>query len=203
MKLISSFIVLMFVSGIAVAKDSKNWQTSEHNFNIKSGKWGLNVRTYNNDDYDHVEGSYKLGNGFTAALRYAEDGTNTEIRPKLSHKVWSNDNFAIGHRLEYRYFEGTKDDKWRYRAIVGLKAGGAWIKVQPRWTFGGGTTGDTNVDDVKWQSGYDFTLSKTETNKITFTPYVEYLTTGYDPDAEGTNWDKKHVILGTNFTVKF
>lgn len=196
MKKLLAILTFAFATSALAADD--NWQTSEHNFNIKHGDWGLQVRTYNNDDYDHIEGSYKLSDSLTVALRYAEDGVNTEIRPKITHKIAKWGPLSLGQRLEYRYYEGTKDDYFRYRAIVGLKAGSAWIKMQPRWKFGAGQTGDTKIDDVKWQAGYDFTLDKDEDSSVKFTPYVEYLTAGQD-----SSWEKEHLILGTNFTVKF
>lgn len=197
--LITLFATLFLVAcGAQDADADDNWKTSEHNYNISSGKYGLEIRTYGNDDYDHVEGKYKLTDSLELALRYAEDGTNTEIRPKLTHKIMKVGPLSLGHRIEYRYFEGTKDDNWRYRGIVGLKAGGAWIKMQPRWTFGAGKTGDAKIDDVKWQAGYDVTLAKDDNSSVKFTPYVEYLTAGEDGD-----WAKTHMILGTKLSVKF
>ena len=185
--------------GLSVnAYSDDNWNTSEHNYNLSSGKWGLEIRTMGNDDYDHVEGKYKLADNLELALRYAEDGVDTEIRPKLTHKILKAGPLSLAHRIEYRYFEGTKDDNWRYRGIIGLKAGNAWLKWQPRWEFGAGKTGDAKIDDVKWQAGYDFTLAKDENSSVKFTPYVEYLTAGEDAD-----WAKTHMILGTRLAVKF
>ena len=200
--------IVALVSAVALAtligcgaKDAEaddNWNTSEHNYNLSSGSWGLEVRTMGNDDYDHVEGKYKLTDSLELALRYAEDGTDTEIRPKLTHKIMKAGPLSLAHRIEYRYHEGVKDDNWRYRGIIGLKAGSAWVKLQPRWEFGAGKTGDAKIDNVKWQTGYDFTLSKSETSAVKFTPYVEYQTDGEDGD-----WAKKHMILGTKLSVKF
>ena len=201
--------VVALVSAVALAtligcgsKDAnaedKNWNTSEHNYNISSGKYGLEIRTYGDDDYDHVEGSYKLTDSLTAALRYAEDGSNTEIRPKLTHKIFKAGPLSLAHRIEYRYFEGTKDDNWRYRAIIGLKQGNAWVKLQPRWELGGDKENDSDIDNVKWQAGWDWTLDKSETASTVLTPFIEYQTEGSDGD-----WKKKHMIFGTNLTVKF
>jgi hypothetical protein len=175
-----------------------NWNTSEHNYNLNSGNWGVEVRTMGNDDYDHVEGKYKLSDSLELALRYAEDGVDTEIRPKLTHKIFTTGPVSLAHRIEYRYFEGTKDDSARYRAIIGLKAGNVWATLQPRWTFGAGKTGDAKIDDVKWQAGYDWTLNSDENSSVKLTPYVEYLTAGEDGD-----WAKTHMILGTRLAVKF
>ncbi len=197
--LITLFATMFLVAcGTEEADADDNWNTSEHNYNINGDKWGLEIRAVGNDDYDHVEGSLKLTDSLTAAVRYAEDGETTEIRPKLTHKIMKVGPLSLAHRIEYRYFEGVKDDNWRYRGIIGLKAGSAWVKLQPRWEFGAGKTGDAKIDNVKWQTGYDFTLSKSETSAVKFTPYVEYQTDGEDGD-----WAKKHMILGTKLSVKF
>ena len=199
MKVIASIIAMLFAGSLAIAADNDlNWNKSEHNLKIKSGDWGFEVRTYLDDDYDHMEVTKKIGNGLTAAVRYAEDGTDTEIRPKLTHHILDKGMLSLGHRAEYRYFEGDKDDNWRYRAIIGLKQGNAWVKLQPRWELGGDKENDSDIDNVKWQAGWDWTLDKSETSKTVLTPFIEYQTEGADGD-----WKKKHMILGTSLTVKF
>ena len=198
MKVIASIIAMLFAASVAFAAEDLNWNKSEHNLQIKSGDWGFEVRTYLDDDYDHMEVSKKIGNGLTAAVRYAEDGTDTEIRPKLTHKLLDAGMLSLAHRAEYRYFEGDKDDNWRYRAIIGLKQGNAWVTLQPRWELGGDKENDSDIDNVKWQAGWDWTLDKSETASTVLTPFIEYQTEGADGD-----WKKKHMILGTSLTVKF
>jgi len=201
MKILASLAAgLLFGASLAVAdSDDLNWNTSEHNVNINSGDWGFEVRTYLDDDYDHMEITKKMNNGLTAALRYAEDGSTTEIRPKLTHHIWNNDTWSLGQRIEYRNFEGESDDHWRYRAIIGLKQGDAWLTLQPRWTLGGDNVQDDgDIDNVKWQAGYDWTLSSSETSSVVLSPFVEYQTKGSDGD-----WKKESMILGTNLSIKF
>jgi len=197
MKLLTTLFATLFLIGTAQAEDA-NWNTSEHNYNINGDKWGLEVRTMGNDDYDHVEGSYKLTDSIELGLRYAEDGTDTEIRPKLTHSVFSAGPISLKHRIEYRYHEGVADDNWRYRGIVKAKLGNAWLAFVPRWEFGAGKTGDAKIDDIKWQAGYDWTLDADENSSVVFTPYVEYLQEGEEAD-----WVKTHMILGTRLSVKF
>lgn len=180
--------------GVANASD-KNWKTSEHNFNIESGDWGLQVRTYGNDDYDHVEVSNKVADNVTVALRVAEDGANTEYRPKLTHKIFADGPISLAHRIEYRYFEGnTTDDSWRYRFIAKASLGSAWVKAEPRWTLGGDNTNDMKIDDIKYQAGYDLSLA----DAVVFTPFVEYRTAG-----EEGKWLKEDLFWGTTLQVKF
>ena len=198
--LITLFATMFLVAcGTQEADADDNWNTSEHNYNVNGDKYGLEVRTMGNDDYDHVEGSLKLSDSLTAAVRYAEDGETTEIRPKLTHSLLSVGPVGLKHRIEYRYFEGnTTDDFWRYRIIAKMDVGPIWLKAEPRWTLGGDQTTDAKIDDVKWQAGYDWTLSSDENSSAVLTPYVQYVTAGDEGD-----WAKTEMILGTRLGIKF
>ena len=198
--LITLFATMFLVAcGTEEADADDNWNTSEHNYNINGDKWGLEIRAVGNDDYDHVEGSLKLTDSLTAAVRYAEDGETTEIRPKLTHSLLSVGPVGLKHRIEYRYFEGnTTDDSWRYRIIAKMDVGPIWVKAQPRWTLGGDQKTDAKIDDIKYEAGYDWTLSSTETTSAVFTPYIQYQTSGDEGD-----YAKEHMILGTRLQVKF
>jgi hypothetical protein len=198
--LITLFATLFLVAcGAQDAEADDNWNTSEHNYNINSGNWGIEIRAIGNDDYDHVEGSLKLTDSLTAAVRYAEDGETTEIRPKLTHSIMNIGPVGLKHRIEYRYFEGdATDDSWRYRFIAKMDVGPIWVKVQPRWELGGNNTNDMKIDDIKYEAGHDWTLSSTETSSAVFTPYIQYQTSGDEGD-----WAKEHMILGTRLAVKF
>lgn len=198
--LITLFASLFLVAcGTQEADADDNWNTSEHNYNVNGDKWGLEIRAVGNDDYDHVEGSLKLTDSLTAAVRYAEDGETTEIRPKLTHSLLSVGPVGLKHRIEYRYFEGnTTDDSWRYRIIAKMDVGPIWVKAEPRWTLGGDQKTDAKIDDIKYEAGYDWTLSSTETTSAVFTPYIQYQTSGDEGD-----YAKEHMILGTRLQVKF
>lgn len=198
--LITLFATMFLVAcGTEEADADDNWNTSEHNYNVNGDKWGLEIRAVGNDDYDHVEGSLKLTDSLTAAVRYAEDGETTEIRPKLTHSLLSVGPVGLKHRIEYRYFEGnTTDDSWRYRIIAKMDVGPIWVKAQPRWTLGGDQKTDAKIDDIKYEAGYDWTLSSTETTSAVFTPYIQYQTSGDEGD-----YAKEHMILGTRLQVKF
>jgi len=198
--LITLFATMFLVAcGAQEADADDNWNTSEHNYNVNGDKWGLEIRAVGNDDYDHVEGSLKLTDSLTAAVRYAEDGETTEIRPKLTHSLLSVGPVGLKHRIEYRYFEGnTTDDSWRYRIIAKMDVGPIWVKAQPRWTLGGDQKTDAKIDDIKYEAGYDWTLSSTETTSAVFTPYIQYQTSGDEGD-----YAKEHMILGTRLQVKF
>jgi len=196
MKQLLLIFFLMF--SLPTVADERNWTKSEHNVNIKHNKFGLNIRQYAQDDYDHIEFKYKLVKKVEVALRLAEEGDVKEKRPKITHKIGKFGGLSLAHRLEYRMYESdAKSDYMRYRLIFGAKSknGFVWAKVQPRWKVGGeGVHVDSKIDDIKTAVGLSFKLNK----NTTFKPYVEYLA-----DSEINNYKKKYMMLGTALTFKF
>ena len=193
MKLLT--IILLIFSTSLFASD-RNWQKSEHNVNIKHNKFGLNIRQYAQDDYDHIEFKYKLIKDVEIALRLAEEGDVKEKRPKLTHKIGKFGPLSLSHRLEYRTYESDlKSDYMRYRLIFGTKYKMFWAKVQPRWKVGGeGVHVDSKIDDIKTSIGLKLNLNE----HTTFKPYIEYLA-----DGEKNDYQKKSVMLGTSLGFKF
>ena len=193
MKLLT--IILLVFSTSLFASD-RNWQKSEHNVNIKHNKFGLNIRQYAQDDYDHIEFKYKLIKDVEIALRLAEEGDVKEKRPKLTHKIGKFGPVSLSHRLEYRTYESDlKSDYMRYRLIFGTKYKMFWAKVQPRWKVSGeGVDTDVKIDDIKTSVGLKLNLNK----HTTFKPYIEYLV-----DGEKNDYQKKSVMLGTSLGFKF
>jgi len=195
MKFIVSLFVVLFGMSVVNAADT-SWQKFEHNVKLKHGDWGLEVRTYTNDDYDHYEiTNSSIINNVELGLRVAEDADTTEYRAKATHKLFDAGALSLNHRMEYRYFEGnTTDDYWRYRLIAKAKMGDAWLKFQPRWKFGGDNKNDSKIDDVKYTLGYNLALS----DNVVLTPFAEYVTAG-----ETGDWKKQELIGGTTLEVKF
>ena len=193
MKLLT--IILLIFSTSLFASD-RNWQKSEHNIDIKHNNFGLNIRQYTQDDYDHIEFKYKLIKDVEIALRLAEEGDVKEKRPKLTHKIGKFGPISLSHRLEYRTYESDlKSDYMRYRLIFGTKYKMFWAKVQPRWKVGGeGIDVDSKIDDIKTSVGLKLNLNK----HTTFKPYIEYLV-----DGEKNDYQKKSVMLGTSLGFKF
>ena len=193
MKLLT--IILLIFSTSLFASD-KNWQKSEHNIDIKHNNFGLNIRQYTQDDYDHIEFKYKLIKDVEIALRLAEEGDVKEKRPKLTHKIGKFGPVSLSHRLEYRTYESDlKSDYMRYRLIFGTKYKMFWAKVQPRWKVGGeGIDVASKIDDIKTSVGLKLNLNK----HTTFKPYIEYLA-----DGEKNDYQKKSVMLGTSLGFKF
>ena len=193
MKLLT--IILLIFSTSLFASD-RNWQKSEHNVNIKHNKFGLNIRQYAQDDYDHIEFKYKLIKDVEIALRLAEEGDVKEKRPKLTHEMGKFGPVSLSHRLEYRTYESDlKSDYMRYRLIFGTKYKMFWAKVQPRWKVSGeGVDTDVKIDDIKTSVGLKLNLNK----HTTFKPYIEYLA-----DGEKNDYQKKSVMLGTSLGFKF
>ena len=193
MKLLT--IILLIFSTSLFASD-RNWQKSEHNIDIKHNNFGLNIRQYTQDDYDHIEFKYKLIKDVEIALRLAEEGDVKEKRPKLTYKIGKFGPVSLSHRLEYRTYESDlKSDYMRYRLIFGTKYKMFWAKVQPRWKVGGeGIDVDIKIDDIKTSVGLKLNLNK----HTTFKPYIEYLA-----DGEKNDYQKKSVMLGTSLGFKF
>ena len=193
MKLLT--IILLIFSTSLFASD-RNWQKSEHNIDIKHNNFGLNIRQYTQDDYDHIEFKYKLIKDVEVVLRFAEEGDVKEKRPKLTHEMGKFGPVSLSHRLEYRTYESDlKSDYMRYRLIFGTKYKMFWAKVQPRWKVSGeGVDTDVKIDDIKTSVGLKLNLNK----HTTFKPYIEYLA-----DGEKNDYQKKSVMLGTSLGFKF
>ena len=189
-------ITILLVFSTSLFASDRNWQKSEHNVNIKHNKFGLNIRQYAQDDYDHIEFKYKLIKDVEIALRLAEEGDVKEKRPKLTHKIGKFGPVSLSHRLEYRTYESDlKSDYMRYRLIFGTKYKMFWAKVQPRWKVSGeGVDTDVKIDDIKTSVGLKLNLNK----HTTFKPYIEYLA-----DGEKNDYQKKSVMLGTSLGFKF
>ena len=194
MKYLLTTILLVFSTSLFAS--DRNWQKSEHNVNIKHNKFGLNIRQYAQDDYDHIEFKYKLIKDVEIALRLAEESDVKEKRPKLTHKIGKFGPVSLSHRLEYRTYESDlKSDYMRYRLIFGTKYKMFWAKVQPRWKVSGeGVDTDVKIDDIKTSVGLKLNLNK----HTTFKPYIEYLA-----DGEKNDYQKKSVMLGTSLGFKF
>ena len=194
MKYLLTTILLVFSTSLFAS--DRNWQKSEHNVNIKHNKFGLNIRQYAQDDYDHIEFKYKLIKDVEIALRLAEEGDVKEKRPKLTHKIGKFGPVSLSHRLEYRTYESDlKSDYMRYRLIFGTKYKMFWAKVQPRWKVSGeGVDTDVKIDDIKTSVGLKLNLNK----HTTFKHYIEYLV-----DGEKNDYQKKSVMLGTSLGFKF
>ncbi|MEK9697335.1 MAG: hypothetical protein VW270_16345 [Candidatus Poseidoniales archaeon] len=185
-------LIFFLTFSLPTMADDRNWQKSEHNVNIKHNNFGLNIRQYAQDDYDHIQFQYKLMKNVNVALRLAEEGDVKEKRPIITHKI----NNYISHRLEYRTYESDlKSDYMRYRVILGAKYKMLWAKVQPRWKVGGeGVHVDEKIDDIKTAVGLTIKLNE----HTTFKPYVEYLA-----DSEINDFKKQYMMLGTALTFKF
>ena len=209
-----------------VVAASTDWEISDHNWDVnweQSGyDVGVNVRNQYRSDYDHVELSVTrhIFTPLTIAVRIAEEDGAREYRPTLTQSVinWNvlkdaegNEgpiSLSLGHRIEYRHYEGSAppsnwysdgvDANWRYGGIVTVGLNvldniNIWARVQPRFEFGEGKENDFEVDDIKNQIGFNIKLG----DNTTFSPYVEYLMDGQDNDFE-----RKEVMVGTRLAFK-
>lgn len=191
-------ILAVLISPLAVSGD--DFKTSEHNFNFQGKKLGLKVRTMYGDSYNHLQIGYKVWNALELSARLAEDGDTTETRYQATHTLGKWSNVDLAHQLEYRTFDGTETDYYRWRIILGYnkKFGDNWTvwgKIEPRWKYftANDLANDGAIDDIKTQIGVDYTR-----DKVTFTPYIQVMNHGDDG-----GYRMNGTTLGTNFTVKF
>ena len=163
---------------------------------VTHGQYGINYRIYFDDDESQVEFKYKPIKNLQAHIKIAEDDLLQENRYRLTHTIGKFLEVKFSHRIEFRHFEGDKDDYWRYRLIFGKDFLNklVWFKVQPKFTFGHSKKDDSKVDEIEYELGLSFKLNK----KTTFKPSLEYKTKGADDDYE-----KKHLIFATALNFKF
>ena len=195
MKILSILLFSLF-SLTLQAEDDLNFFKSQHNLGVTHGQYGINYRIYFDDNASEVEFKYKPIKNLQAHIKIAEDDLLQENRYRLTHTIGKYFDTKFSHRIEFRHFEGNKDDYWRYRLIVGKDFLNklVWFKVQPKFTFGHSKKDDSKVDEIEYELGLSFKLN----SETTFKPYLEYKTKGADDDYE-----KKHLIFATALNFKF
>lgn len=189
-------IFFIFFSLSIHADEDLNFFKSQHNLGVIHGQYGINYRIYFDDNASQVEFKYKPIKNLQAHIKIAEDDLLRENRYRLTHTIGKFLDTKFSHRIEFRHFEGNKDDYWRYRLIFGKDFLNklVWFKVQPKFTFGHSKKDDSKVDEIEYELGLSFKLNK----KTTFKPSLEYKTKGADDDYE-----KKHLIFATSLNFKF
>lgn len=184
-------VLALFLCGQASAAD---FETSQHNFQIESGDYSLEVREEINSQKDHIQVGYTGINKLKLEARYVDKANDAEYRVRGTYNLISTNNFYFKPRIEYRHFE-TSTDYWRVRTKFGAKFNYANMKFygefQPAWNFGGDKTNDAKMDSSEFSIGIDTKVN----DKITFGPFLLYET--------DKNFNKTNVFLGTNLKVKF
>ena len=167
-----------------------NFEANQFNLKAKTKDIGIEVRTYTNSSRDHIQLEKYIGK-WTFAYRYDEQTSKTEHRPRITYKLIDNKIGYIKPRLEYRHFEGSSDDYFRFRSAFGLKLGNAFIETNPMFRFGAGQDDDLVPNDWQTKIGYNFKLSD-NTKLVSFIQH----------DAD-KNFNKKGMLLGTTLQINF
>ena len=189
-------IFFIFFSLSIHADEDLNFFKSQHNLGVTHGQYGINYRIYFDDNASQVEFKYKPIKNLQVHIKIAEDDFLRENRYRLTHTIGKFLDTKFSHRIEFRHFEGNKDDYWRYRLIFRKDFLNklVWFKVQPKFTFGHSKKDDLKVDEIEYELGLSFKLNK----KTTFKPSLEYKTKGAVDD-----YKKKHLIFATSLNFKF
>lgn len=183
--------VLAFVATSALAGD---YDETQHNASVRVGDWGVGVRAINNSDNDHIELRYSGIKDVDLGFRYVNNPVNVERRYKFTYNAWSNDNFYVAPRIEYRDFENA-DNYFRIRPTFGattaLGVAKVYAEFTPMFHVGDTTRSDFKFATTQTKVGFDVDITK----NVRFGPYIQYET--------DSSFHKTDVQLGTSLAVKF
>jgi hypothetical protein len=193
MKKLVMFLALAI--GINTASFAENFEKSQHNFRVRSGDYGLELREEINSNKDHIQFSYFGIKQTEMRLRYVDNIGSKEIRPMISYMVYQNKNFFFRPRLDYRYFLGEKPDYFSFRTSFGTRFDinnqyNFWTVVNPIWDFGQGKTNDTNLDKIQFRLGVE-----RQFGKLRFSPFIQHETDGHFIHTD--------TFLGTTATLDY
>ena len=181
-------ISMTLLSSLAFAGD---FDSNQFTLKAKSDSWGIEFRQYSQSDRSHIQ-LEKYLDKWKFAYRYDENGDKVEHRPRVDYKLFSNDYFYITPRIEYRYYEGDRDEYGRLRSAFGLKWGNAYYEITPMIHFAKDNS-DNNFgfDEYQQKVGYKWKLN----DKVKLNTFVQH-------EADN-NCDKTNLFFGTSVEVKF
>lgn len=188
-----AFIILITVLLLFVVEKSfaKDFESNQFNLKVKNKDYGIEFREYNRSDRSHIQ-IEKYVDDWKFAYRYDEDGDKTEHRPRIDYTLISNDYVYIKPRLEYRYYEGDRDDYGRLRSTFGLKFSRAYYEITPMIHFAkDNSSNDLGIDEYQQKLGYVWKLD----DKATLDTFIQR------EDDKGFN--KTGLFFGVGLTVGF
>ena len=185
---------LLLAIGVAVlstVSHAADFDTNQFNLKVKGDSWGVEFREYSQSDRSHIQLEHYL-NKWKFAYRYDEDGDKVEHRPRIDYNLLDNDYFYITPRIEYRYYEGDRDDYGRLRSAFGLKWGNAYYEITPMIHFAkDNSDNDFGFDEYQQKVGYKWKLD----DKVKLNTFVQH-------EADN-NFDKTNLFFGTTLEVNF
>ena len=175
------------VSSYAFAGD---FDTNQFNLKVKNKDYGIEFREYTQSNRSHIQ-IEKYIDKWKFAYRYDENGDKTEHRPRIDYTLVSNEYVYIKPRIEYRYYEGNRDDYGRLRASFGLKLGNAYYEITPMIHFAKDNKNDFGFDEYQQKVGYQWKLD----NNVKLDTFIQH-------EADN-HFDKTNLFFGTGLTVDF
>ena len=186
LKVVTLFLLLFSANSVFAAAEVNE----EYNFQQDIGNIQLHQRKSSHHTF--LDYGYKTPffGGLTIAYRNHTRGNDNEQRLILTQPLWSNGNFKIGTKWDYRTFD-TKETHWRGRLIFDYKHPlteniDAWIKIQPRISF----KDNKDVFDSRDQIGLTFKYKN-----LTVSPFIDRVS--YE-----TIENHKETIVGTKIRIK-
>ncbi len=185
-------ILAISLCGFAYADD---FEKSQHNFRLRSGDYGIELREEINSNKDHIQFSYFGLKNTEIRLRYVDNLGSKEYRPQISYMVYDNKTFFFKPRLDYRHFAGDNPDYFSFRTSFGsfhnLNSNyRAWTEVNPIWDFGQSKENDMTLDKAQFRLGVEYM-----TSKVRVGPFIQYETNGH--------FDHTDTFLGTNLFLTY
>ena len=176
MKIIISFIMVLLLPSLAIAKD---FRYTEVNAYIKKGNVTIGTRGYFDKDYSQGLLRYDFTNSPNRVeYRYVQNGDNHEHRLRYQRKWFNVNGFWYNHRIEHRIRE-NKNNILRYRPQFGYApdnikflGGSPFITFEPHWNH---TYKNDQAEYNQMQTwiGLEYKITK----KLTMIPSIE---TGYN-----------------------
>lgn len=192
----------VFVSALALtllALPAKaDFDTSENNWQVKSGRFDFALRTYINKDYVHGQIGVKVYKNLKVSYRYAEidvdNGADiSEHRIRAENQVNILSWLYITPRVEYRIFGNDGDNHWRLRPEIGvhhtIDKFYVYAHFSPMWSFGL-EEGNKTFTRTKTKVGVDYMI----TENVSVGPF-------YQHDTDG-NWNTSNQFIGTNVKIR-
>lgn len=183
-------VLAIFLCSQASADD---FERSQHNFRVRSGDYGLELREEINSNKDHIQFSYFGVKKTEMRIRYVDNIGLKEYRPQISYMLYQRNNFFLKPRLDYRHFLGNNPDYFSFRSTFGgdyiiSPKYRIWSEVNPIWDFGQDKKNDFSLDKAQFRVGVSYIDSD-----IKVEPFIQYETTG---QLEHTD-----TFMGTTVTV--
>src|SRR6056300_111257 len=182
-------IGVMLLSSFAYAE--ADFDTNQFNLKVKTKGYGVEFREYTQSDRSHIQ-LEKYVDKWKIAYRYDENGDKVEHRPRIDYTLFKNDFFYVVPRLEYRYYEGDRDDYGRIRASFGVKYLNAYYELTPMIHFAkDNSSNNFGIDEYQQKVGYVWTLD----DKTKLNTFIQH-------EADN-HFDKTNLFFGTTLEFNF